>query len=51
MMISMRSICGFAGGFALSAGLMLPMTASALEVHKWKDDQGVVQYSGSPPRA
>ncbi len=37
------------GVFALTAGLMLSMTASALEVHKRTDAQGVVHYSESPP--
>lgn len=36
-------------GLTLAAGLLLPLTVGALEVHKWTDAQGVVHYSESPP--
>jgi len=36
-------------GAALAAGMVLSMSANALEVYKWTDAQGVTHYSGSPP--
>lgn len=36
-------------GVVMALSAALPLTASALEVYKWTDEQGVVHYSGSPP--
>lgn len=36
-------------GAVLTMGMMPPITAAALEVHKWVDPHGVVHYSEAPP--